>query len=170
MVALPAAYILHQRRRLSDYLIQAGEWKTGLKVSAALIVIALPVMHFGSTLPEFQEYYPTWGPASESLQNFILFEVYVFAIMLCTEFFYRGFLLNALLRETRYGNVIHAFIYMLAHIGKPDLEVIYSLPVGWLFGKIDLKCRSILPSLLMHYTSSIIFDLMILNQRGVGWI
>lgn len=167
MVGLPLVYILYRGRRLGDYLIQAGGWRGGLAVSAALIAVALPVMYAGSTLREFQEYYPMWPSAGESLSGFIVFELYTLAIMFATEFFYRGFMLKTLLDHTKYGNEAHALIYMLAHVGKPGLEVIYSLPVGWLFARIDMKYKSILPSLVMHYVSSVIFDWMILWQTGV---
>ncbi|MFH1055177.1 MAG: CPBP family intramembrane glutamic endopeptidase [Candidatus Altiarchaeota archaeon] len=167
MVALPLAYIRWRKRAPGAYLIQAGMWRNGLIISAAMILAALPIMHYGSTLQQFQKYYPTWGPASENLHNFIMFELYVLAIMVSTEVFYRGFLMNVLREHTRHGNAIHAIIYMLAHIGKPPLEVAYSLPVGWIFGEVDIKCKSILPSLTMHYISSVIFDMMILYQLGV---
>jgi membrane protease YdiL (CAAX protease family) len=167
MAAAPIGYLLIRRRMLGDYLIRVGDWMGWLKVSVALLIIAVPIMYFGSTLVQFQSYYPTWPPAAESLENLLLYEGYMLALMVATEVYYRGFLMNQLLKDTRYGNELHSFIYMLAHIGKPPLEVIYSLPVGWLFGRIDQRYKSILPSLLMHFISSLIFDLMVLNQRGL---
>jgi membrane protease YdiL (CAAX protease family) len=167
MVAVPSALILRRGGRLGEYLIQLGDWRRGLKVSVLLLAVSLPVMYYGTSLPSFQSYYPLWPSARSGLGGFIVFELYVLVIMVCTEFFYRGFLLRTLLKETRYGNVVHAFLYMLAHLGKPPLEVVYSGPVGWLFAKIDLKYKSILPSLTMHYISSVIFDLMILWHMGI---
>jgi uncharacterized protein len=167
MVGLPAAHMRLRGRRLKDYLIQAGDLRFGLAVSAALLSASLPIMYLGSTFADFQEYYPTWDSAAESLGGFLVYEAYVLVIMVSTEYFYRGFLLNTLMSATRYGNAVHAFAYMLAHLGKPPLEVAYSLPVGWLFGKVDLRAKSILPSLLMHYASSVVFDVMILHQRGL---
>jgi uncharacterized protein len=167
MVGLPAAYIRLRGRLFGDYLIRPGDVGLGLKVSAALLLAAVPVMYYGSTLADFQRYYPTWESASESWGGLAAYEAYTLAIMVSTEFFYRGFLMNLLLAQSRRGNAVHAVIYMLAHVGKPPLEVAYSLPVGWLFGRIDLRCGSILPSLTMHYLSSVAFDLMILYQRGL---
>ncbi|MFH0863227.1 MAG: CPBP family intramembrane glutamic endopeptidase [Candidatus Altiarchaeota archaeon] len=166
MAALPAAYIIASRRRLGDYLLQRGDLWGGLKVSAALILLAFPIMHYGSTLEEFQSYYPTWAPARHGIMDLFLYETYMLALMVSTEVLYRGFLMNILSQGTRYGNAIHAVIYMLAHLGKPPIEVAYSLPVGWLFGEVDKRYGSILPSLTMHYVSSLIFDLMVLYQAG----
>ncbi len=170
MAALPMAYVRLRGRPLRDYLIAAGDVRLGLKLTVLALAVAMPVMVYGSALPEFRGYYPTWRPAAESLTYFAYYEAYMLAIMVATEVFYRGFLLNALLADTRWGNWIHAVIYMLAHVGKPPVEVLYSLPVGWVFGKVDLKCGSILPSLAMHYSSSLIFDLLVMYQGGVRLI
>ena len=167
MVLVPLAYLSYSRRRLGDYLIRFGDVRRGAKISALLIIAAFPVMYYGSTLPQFIEYYPTWKPAAASVWNFLAYEAYMFVLIASTEVFYRGFLLGVLLDGTRHGNVIHSAAYMLAHLGKPPLEVVYSLPVGWLFGKADQECKSIMPSLAMHYLSSVIFDLMVLHQAGV---
>ncbi len=167
MVALPTAYIVIKGRRLSEYMIGWGNVKTGLKYSAALILVALPIMYYGAGLSEFQDYYPLWKPASESPWNFILFESYVLALMFSCEFFFRGYLLTTLNNSSRFGNIMHALIYMVAHVGKPWIEVFYSFGAGWVFGEVDTRCKSILPSLMMHYISSVIFDLMILYRAGI---
>lgn len=166
MAALPAAYIRFRGKKQADFLLASGDVGGGLRISAILLAIAMPIMYYGSTLPDFKAYYPTWQPAAANLWNFALYELYMLALMVATEVFYRGYLMNLLSEDTKYGNHIHAFIYMLAHVGKPPLEVIYSLPVGFIFGRVDAKYKSILPSLTMHYVSSVIFDLMVIYQAG----
>jgi uncharacterized protein len=170
MGAAPIGYIILRGRKPKDYLLQKGDLWGGLKISAALILLAMPIMYYGSTLKEFQDYYPTWPPARKSLWNLVLYESYMLALMISTEVFYRGFLMNLLLQKTRYGNILHSIIYMIVHLGKPPLEVIYSLPVGYVFGQIDGKHKSIIPSLIMHFTSSLIFDLLVLHQAGIRLI
>ncbi|MBD3388267.1 MAG: CPBP family intramembrane metalloprotease [Candidatus Altiarchaeales archaeon] len=162
MVGLPLALIRYRKERLGGYLIGLGDLKGGLGVSLLLIALSFPFMYYATTMASFQDYYPLWKPAGDSVGNFLLFESYVLVLMFCTEFFYRGFLLNTLLKESRHGNGIHALVYMIAHLGKPPLEVLYSLPAGWIFAKVDMKYKSILPSLLMHYVSSVIFDLLVI--------
>jgi membrane protease YdiL (CAAX protease family) len=170
MAAAPIIYIKSMGYKPGEYLIQVGDWRGGIRISLFLLLASLPIMHYGSLQRDFQAYYPTWEPAAESLGNFALFELYMLALLVSTEVFYRGFLMNQLMRDTRYGNGVHAFVYMLAHLGKPWLEVIYSYPIGWLFGKIDQRYKSILPSILMHFVSSVVFDAMILYQRGIRLI
>jgi len=166
MAALPMAYVRLRGRPFRNYLLAAGNLRLGLKYSAILLAAAMPVMLYGSALPEFKGYYPLWRPASDNLVYFAYYEAYMLAVMVATEVFYRGFLLNTLLQDTRWGNWIHALVYMLAHVGKPPVEVVYSLPVGWVFGRVDTKCGSILPSLAMHYLSSLIFDLLVMYHGG----
>ena len=167
MVLVPAAYIHFRGGGFSKYLIQWGDVKKGVRYAVSLIVVALPIMYYGAGLPEFQGYYPLWKPASDGVWNFLLFETYVLALMVSCEFFYRGFLLSTLNKMTRLGNVLHALVYMLAHIGKPWVEVFYSFGAGWVFGEVDTRCKSIMPSILMHYVSSVIFDILILYRAGI---
>lgn len=149
---------------LAEHGFRLGNWKYGLKWAALLLVLALPIMYYGVGLPGFKEYYPLWNPIRYSWTNFVIFELVFGVAMLATEFFYRGFFLFGLSKymDERVANLIHAFLYMLVHIGKPGLEVPYSFAAGYVFGYVDLRSKSILPSFLMHWISSIIFDVFVL--------
>jgi len=162
LVAVPAAYIKLSGGKLGEYGISFGELKRGLKYAAAIFILALPLMAYGSQLSSFRGYYPIWKPAYQNPVNFIVYELTVALMLFSTEFFYRGFLLFTLNRETRLANVIHALVYALVHVGKPLLEVPYSFMAGLVFGEADLKCKSILPSFLMHFAGNLAFDLMII--------
>ncbi|MFC1454725.1 type II CAAX prenyl endopeptidase Rce1 family protein [Candidatus Undinarchaeota archaeon] len=161
LVVVPAIALLALGKRLSDFGLQLGDWRTGLKYSTALLLISLPFMIYGASLADFGRYYPLWKGALGGWQEFILFELFVGLIMFSTEFFYRGFLLFNL-KDKWWGNLFHSFLYMLVHLGKPGVEVPYSFFAGYVFGWVDLKTDSILPSFLMHFISSIIFDLLII--------
>ncbi|MBN1785495.1 MAG: CPBP family intramembrane metalloprotease, partial [Candidatus Methanofastidiosa archaeon] len=79
-------------------------------------------------------------------------------LMLSTEFFYRGFMLFGLDRLGKGAILVQAIPYAYVHLGKPMLEVYYSFFAGIVFGYIDWESKSILPSFLLHWTTSIIFD------------
>ncbi|MFH1721367.1 MAG: CPBP family intramembrane glutamic endopeptidase [Candidatus Altiarchaeota archaeon] len=147
-----------------NFGIQKRNLKLGLKYSIILLILALPFMLYGSQLSDFKAYYPFWPAARENVSSFIYFELLIGVRMMATEFIYRGLLLFSLAKiiKPNHANLIHSFIYMLAHIGKPFLEVPYSFGAGLVFGHVDLKCKSILPSFLMHYISSIMFDAMVI--------
>ncbi|MFC2162466.1 type II CAAX prenyl endopeptidase Rce1 family protein [Candidatus Altiarchaeota archaeon] len=162
LVGVSSLYIILSKRGFKDYLIGLGDYRNGIKYSVILLVLALPFMYYGTRLASFREYYPLWDAERDSVGAFLFYEVIVMgALMFYTEFFYRGFLLKSLTGHTRYGNLIQSVIYMYVHLGKPGLEVWWSLPAGYVFGKVDLKCDSILPSFLMHWISSMIFNAMI---------
>ncbi|MFH1786802.1 MAG: CPBP family intramembrane glutamic endopeptidase [archaeon] len=161
LAAIPMIVLHAWGKKLPAYGMQLGDWRTGLKYSAILLLVAMPIMAYGAMLGDFKLYYPEWKGALDSWWMFIAFEALVGVIMFSTEFFYRGFLLFSL-KDKWWGNLVHSFVYMLVHIGKPWLEVPYSFFAGYAFGWVDLKTNSILPSFLMHFISSVIFDLMVI--------
>jgi len=178
------------REPLGLYNIQAGDLGKGLKYTCLLILLALPGMIIGAGMASFQAYYPLWSPAAESLGNYLYFEALIGIRMLATEAMFRGFLLVALVRlpwalfglggdgsgqlqqmgsglayNQLAGNFLHAFIYALVHIGKPTLEVYYSFFAGLLFGWVALRCKSILPSFAVHWSTSMAFDAMVIYHK-----
>jgi len=148
---------------LKKYGLQPGDWKWWGKWVVLLLLVSLPIMYFGIGLPGFADYYPRYAPARYSWTAFIMFELAFGVVMFATEFFYRGFLLFGLAEkmDSRVANLVHGLLYMVVHIGKPFWEVPYSFVAGYVFGYVDYKGKSILPSFLMHWVSSIIFDLMV---------
>jgi membrane protease YdiL (CAAX protease family) len=152
--AIPVLFIMFGR-----YL------RLGLKYVGVMLVLAMPFMVYGASLDQFKDYYPIWEPARRNVLSFILLELGVFIMMFNTEFYFRGLLLFSLKRRLNgkwIAIFVHSLIYMLVHIGKPGLEVPYSFFVGIVFAWVALKTRSFLPTLIAHWTSSVIFDLMVL--------
>ncbi len=152
-----------------EFGLSFGEAKYGVRIALLLVLLALPIMAYGASLPSFKAYYPIWAPARTSVYRLVLLELGVFIMMLSTEVYFRGLLLFSL--EKTLGNygtsrtwaiLLNAFIYMLAHIGKPGLEVPYSFFVGVIFAWLALRTRSIVPSLVAHWVSSVIFDVLVL--------
>lgn len=140
-------------------------WRLSVKYAGAVLLLAAPVMYYGATLESFRAYYPMWAPAGHSLKNFLLYQAMIAVLMFNTEFLFRGYLLFNLEKELGKAPalVLHAFPYMLVHIGKPPLEVPYSFFAGLLFGYMALKTRSILPGFLVHFLGSMGFEAMVLR-------
>jgi len=159
LAAIPILFIKLCGRNLKDFGLSLGNLRLGLKYSTVFFLLALPFMLYGR-MASFREYYPLWKPAYGNVYNLILYEIAVGILLFSTEVLYRGLLLFTLNEKTKYGNLLHACIYALAHIGKPFLEIPYSFFAGLVFGEVDLKCKSILPSFLMHFLGNIAFDLM----------
>jgi membrane protease YdiL (CAAX protease family) len=166
---LPLVFVLKGKIKGGEVGLSTGEFRTGLKYVGLLLALAMPFMLYGASLPSFKSYYPIWEPARTEISSFILLELAVMVMMFNTEFFYRGLLIFSLERELKKFNLskwtailIQAAIYMIVHLGKPGLEVPYSFFVGIVFGWLALRTRSILPSYIAHYISSVIFDLLVI--------
>ncbi|MFQ5800258.1 MAG: type II CAAX prenyl endopeptidase Rce1 family protein [Candidatus Hydrothermarchaeales archaeon] len=165
---VPLLFILTLRIKRDEIGLSVGDLRLGLKYVFVMLFFAMPLMIYGAGLPAFKAYYPIWAPARSSLSNFILFELAILVMMFNTEFFFRGLLLFGFERVTKdlkggkgIAILAHSVIYMLVHVGKPELEVLYSFFVGIVFGWVALKTKSILPSFIAHWTSSVIFDILI---------
>ncbi len=169
IIPLITIWLLKEKPRNLGLSIEG--WKTLLLYAAILVLLATPVMIYGSRLPQFKAYYPLWGPARSSIQSLVLLEIGMLILMFNTEFFFRGFLLFSLrdyltsidIKKAEWAAIIlHAIPYAVVHIGKPGLEVPYSFFAGIVFGYIALKTKSILTPLAAHWSSSVIFDWMVL--------
>lgn len=121
---------------------------------------------FGSRDPQIQAFYPipgdsvgdSWGMIIQWWGAYLLFYV-------SFEFFYRGFLLNGweISNRNRYAitvNTIQTVCCFLVHIGKPNLELIASLPASFLFGWIAWRSRSIWYGVIIHFAIGTASDWM----------
>lgn len=166
-ILLPVFLIKKNGGKLIEYNVGWGNWKHGLKLTVIACFFSLPFMLYGTSLASFQDYYPLWKSAENSVGEFIVFEMYVMYLMVWTEFLHRGFILTTLSKITKNANIWHAVIYMLVHIGKPWPEVIYSFFAGLVFGYSAQKTKSIMPSFLMHFSSSVVWDILIMYNKGI---
>lgn len=110
-------------------------------------------------MSSFRAYYPIFP--YRSAWGFLLGEALIGIGMFAHEAFYRGFLLFPLARKNRRAGIIVQLIpYVLVHIGKPSLEIPYSLIGGIVFAEIDLRSGSFLPSFLLHWAGAVVFDIL----------
>ena len=155
---LPVTFLLLTKKSLADFGLNSGGLKRSVFYAAILVALGLPfLLHFSSDI-SFKAYYPIW----EGELDFFTAELLLFPAMLGTEFFFRGFLLNwfAKKMDWRYAIILQALIYGLIHLGKPVPEAALSFLAGIVFGYVALRTRSILPSMLGHYSISVVFDLL----------
>jgi membrane protease YdiL (CAAX protease family) len=96
-------------------------------------------------LPAFAGYYATQSTAPQDVVLTTALEV------IPAEFFYRGFLLFALLRVAGPIAVVMATLpFAFAHLGKPEVETLSTLGGGLLYGWLDWRTGSVLWSGLAH--------------------
>jgi len=131
------------------------------------LAYSVPVFVYLTQHNSFQHYY-RFGPTSPiffiSVQ-FFLFPVYYFA----EEVFFRGFVFLTLLKRVGWHSFwISDVLFTMAHIGKPPLEILVSIPASILFNYITLRSRSILPSFFVHTCLGILV-FTIINIDAVNW-
>lgn len=133
--------------------------KEGYVWALVLFLLTLPSSLYAANLPSFKEYYPIFSYSSWI--DFILKELFVGAGMFAHEAFYRGILLFPLSRKNRWLAIMAQNIpYTLVHIGKPPLEVPFAFIAGIVFAEMDLRAESFLPSFLLHWFGSVVFDVL----------
>ena len=120
-----------------------------------LLILSLPLSFFAAHLPDFRSFYLKHSLTPIGVFN-RAFRMFI------TELFFRGFLLFIL--SKRFGKIsiiLQDIPYVLIHIGKPFLEIPYSAIAGIIFGSINYRSKSFLPSFLLHAIGSEIFIIMV---------
>jgi membrane protease YdiL (CAAX protease family) len=157
--AATAAFIY--KEKLRDIGLRFPENK---KMTVFLILLALlllmPEMIYFSKQKQFQVYY-SYGDMhlfKFILIQLILIPVYYFA----EEFFFRGFLFVTLWRKVKWHSFwITEVLFTLAHLGKPSLEVLLSIPVSIILNTLVLNSRSIYPAMLVHYSMGTLLNVLV---------
>jgi membrane protease YdiL (CAAX protease family) len=133
------------RDRPSRYGLRLGDVRAGLAIGLAGCVVMTPIVLAVARLPAFAGYYAPQATGAPDVVLTTALEV------LPAEFFFRGFLLFALLRVIGPIAVIIATLpFAFAHLGKPELETLSTLGGGLLYGWLDWRTGSVLWSGLAH--------------------
>jgi len=132
------------RESPADYGLRLGNWKAGLIITAAAMIVIAPIIYWAvKTNPGLQMYY------SAPLTPFFVIPILV--EMIGWEFICRGFLLFGY--ERKFGaNALwlQAVPFALSHLGKPSLETFSTIFGGFAFGWVAWRTRSILYPFLIH--------------------
>jgi len=137
--------VLVLRDRPARYGLRVGDWRAGLAIALGGCLVMTPVVLALTRMPSFAAYYATQAaPAGDVLLTSAL-EV------IPAEFFFRGFLLFALLRVIGPIAVVIATLpFAFVHLGKPEIETLSTLGGGILYGWLDWRTGSVLWSGLAH--------------------
>lgn len=147
-----------------DYGMQFGDWRAGLKWTAIIVLIGLPVLYLAARTPSMQAYYggiPRTVPQILGTSALDLFG---------WEFFFRGFILFGLYRIAGPNAIlIQAVPFALAHLGKPEVETITTVFGGILFGWVAWKTRSFVYPFLIHWAINV-FVIFAAMGMLAGWL
>lgn len=125
------------------YGFTLGDWKAGLILTAAGIVLIAPVLWLVGRGSAMQSYYQS--QVSGLPWN-------TFVDLAGWEFFFRGFILFAFLRKFGVDGLwLQAVPFALAHIGKPEVETLSTIFGGFAFGWVAYRTRSFIYPFLIHW-------------------
>ena len=152
--------------------------RTAVRNTILLSVFVLPFYVVGSSLPTIRAYYPMWE-TSAAFGEFLPHAAKQFLIALAAETYYRG-LLCVGVREIGFKSVfISPVVYAFHHMYKPPIELVLSAPTDVLFGAVDYKSESILPSVVAHGIGLCLLDWLVLHEplippeqvlRWLSWV
>jgi hypothetical protein len=156
-VGLPGALALAHGRDLG--------WRVDRRALRNTLLLACFVTPFyivGSSLPTIRAYYPMWA-TDTALAAFVPHALAQFVVAAAAETYYRG-LLCVGVRELGFKSVfISPVVYAVHHVHKPPIELLLSAPTDVLFGAVDYKSESILPSVVAHGFGLALLDWLVLH-------
>jgi hypothetical protein len=156
-----------------------GDRRYGLKGSAVLLAVMLPVIFVASRDSSFYRYYPisdwlgdkavdyaTSGQPSDWLVWLVVYELAYAVYFLGWEYFFRGFLTLGL--HARLG-ILGIFVgnipFALMHANKPFAEALGSVVAGLALGVFALRARSFWYAWAVHVVAALSMDLLALERR-----
>ena len=144
--AIPLLVVLVVLRdRPSRYGLRLGDWRAGAAIAVAGCALMTPMVLALARIDAFAAYYAPQGAAPLDVVVTTALEV------IPAEFFFRGFLLFALLRVIGPIAVVIATLpFAFIHLGKPEVETLSTLVGGLLYGWLDWRTGSVLWSGLAH--------------------
>lgn len=143
---------------------QVGEHWRGYLLLLSPILVFVVLVSMGE---DFVNHYPFYHHAGRSWLDLLLWELLYLSQFVFLEFFFRGFMLNAL-RPAIGANAIWVMCvpYLMIHFPKLWLEATGAILFGLFLGILALQSRSIWGGVLVHAGVALSMDLAALLRKG----
>jgi len=143
----------------------AEHWRGYLLLLCPILVFVL-LVSFGK---DFVNHYPFYRLAGRSWADLLFWECLYLSQFVFLEFFFRGFMLNAL-RPALGANAIWVMCvpYMMIHLPKLWLEATGAILFGLFLGILALQSRSIWGGVFVHAGVAVSMDIAALLRKQ-GW-
>ncbi len=156
-----------------SYGLGLGNAREGFFVSAVFLAVMLPAVYGAAQFKTFTSHYPLGGqgaftlslPGGKTEVSYTLFALYeagYLAYFVAWEFFFRGWMLNGLLK--RWGRagaiLIPTLPFVLMHFGKPEAEALGSIVAGVALAILALRTRSFWYGALLHGLIAVSMDVL----------
>jgi membrane protease YdiL (CAAX protease family) len=142
---------------------QVSEHWRGYLLLLSPILVFVVLVSFGE---DFVNHYPFYRHAGRSWLDFFLWQLLYMSQFVFLEFFFRGFMLNAL-RPAIGANAIWVMCvpYMMIHLPKLALEATGAILFGLFLGILALQSRSIWGGVLVHAGVALSMDVAALLRK-----
>ncbi len=143
---------------------QVSEHWRGYLLLLSPILVFVVLVSFGE---DFVNHYPFYNLAGRSWLDLLLWELLYMSQFVFLEFFFRGFMLNAL-RPALGANAIWVMCvpYLMIHFPKLWLEATGAILFGLFLGILALQSRSIWGGVLVHAGVALSMDIAALVRKG----
>ena len=150
--------------RIRDVHVSPRGFFRHLWIYVLLFLIVLPAVIAASRTPEFRHTYPFYRLANRSKFDLWSWEALYAAQFVSLEFFFRGFILQAL-RRALGSNAIFVMIvpYCMIHYGKPLPETLGAIGAGLILGTLAMRTKSIWGGVLIHIGVAMTMDVLALH-------
>lgn len=162
---LAIRYLLKARMRDMGWRFAdtAAHWR-------GYVLLVTPILFFVylvSLGEDFVHHYPFYDQASRSWLDLLAWELLYIAQFVFLEFFFRGFMLNAL-RPAMGANAIWVMCvpYLMIHFPKLWLEATGAILFGLFLGILALRSRSIWGGVAVHVSIALAMDLAALARKS----
>lgn len=139
-----------------------AHWRGYLLLLSPILVFVVLV----SMGEDFVAHYPFYSQAGRSWVDFLLWQLLYMGQFIVLEFFFRGFMLNAL-RPALGANAIWVMCvpYLMIHFPKLWLEATGAILFGLFLGILALQSRSIWGGVLVHAGVALSMDIAALLRK-----
>ncbi|MCB9797123.1 MAG: CPBP family intramembrane metalloprotease [Alphaproteobacteria bacterium] len=125
-------------------------------------LLFLPALSYASGFASFQRTYPRLPAAGTDAWMFAAYHGAYLVKWVSWEFFFRGFVLLGLKKDLGHtAALVGTLPFVISHWGKPELEMLGSLPAGLVLCWIVLRSGSIWPGVWIHWMVAMTMDFLV---------
>jgi len=152
---------------IADYGWRWNNTHLHLTKYAFLLIPIMGMAISASYRSDFTDHYPFYRLSSRSVSDWLMWEICYVTQFIFLEFFFRGFLLNAL-RPAIGANAVWFMVlpYLMIHFSKPWLEATGAIFFGLFLGILALQNRSIWGGFMVHCGLALCMDVAALMQKN----
>jgi len=151
--------------RVRDYYLTFRGFRQHFWIYVGLYVLVLPLVLGVAQLESFQQTYPFYKYANQSLERFLWWEALYALQFVALEFFFRGYMLKGLSHKFGSGAIFVMIVpYCLVHYPKPVTETLSAVVAGLALGTLAMRTRSIWGGVLIHVGVALTMDWLALGH------